>query len=346
MGHVGSERDRTVYVMTKHALEGLTKAMAVELAPKGVRVVSIAPTFIDTPLVRPFFDDPTFRQWVLEPHPDGKARHRRGGRVRRRIPRIARRRPRHRLVAARRRRLDRVVIGRRALILGLGGAIACPSAARAQQKAIPVIGYLASSSPGPSTPNVAAFRQGLTEAGYVDGRNVAIEYRWAEGSYDRLPALAADLVGRKVDVIVASGSTPPALPAKSATSTIPIVFTGVSDPVEARPGCQSRPAGRQRHRLYRLLRRADGQAARIALRAGSSGESDRPAGEPERSGGYRTHNPRRSGGGACQGGTTPSAEGRHRERDRRRLRTPSSTCMPTRSSWATIRSSAAGANSS
>jgi NAD(P)-dependent dehydrogenase (short-subunit alcohol dehydrogenase family) len=72
MGHVGSERDRTVYVMTKHAIEGLTKAMAVELAPKGVRVVSIAPTFIDTPLVRPFFDDPTFRKWVLDRIPIGR----------------------------------------------------------------------------------------------------------------------------------------------------------------------------------------------------------------------------------------------------------------------------------
>jgi NAD(P)-dependent dehydrogenase (short-subunit alcohol dehydrogenase family) len=72
MGHVGSERDRTVYVMTKHAIEGLTKAMAVELAPKGVRVVSIAPTFIDTPLVRPFFDDPTFRKWVLDRIPLGR----------------------------------------------------------------------------------------------------------------------------------------------------------------------------------------------------------------------------------------------------------------------------------
>jgi NAD(P)-dependent dehydrogenase (short-subunit alcohol dehydrogenase family) len=72
MGHVGSERDRTVYVMTKHAIEGLTKAMAVELAPKGVRVVSIAPTFIDTPLVRPFFADPTFRKWVLDRIPLGR----------------------------------------------------------------------------------------------------------------------------------------------------------------------------------------------------------------------------------------------------------------------------------
>jgi NAD(P)-dependent dehydrogenase (short-subunit alcohol dehydrogenase family) len=72
MGHIGSERDRTVYVMTKHAIEGLTKAMAVELASKGVRVVSIAPTFIDTPLVRPFFDDPTFRKWVLDRIPLGR----------------------------------------------------------------------------------------------------------------------------------------------------------------------------------------------------------------------------------------------------------------------------------
>jgi len=134
-------------------------------------------------------------------------------------------------------------VKRRDFITLLCGAVLGSQSARAQQKAISVIGYLASSSPRPSTPNVAAFRQGLRETGYVDGGNVAIEYRWAEGSYDRLPALAADLVGRKVDVIVASGSTPPALAAKSATSTIPIVFTGVSDPVKrglvaslARPG--------------------------------------------------------------------------------------------------------------
>ena len=99
MGHVGSERDRTVYVMTKHAVEGLTKAMAVELAPKGVRVVSIAPTFIETPLSEPFFDDPTFRKWVLDRIPLGRARHGRGGGVRGRVPRLARRRARHRLVA-------------------------------------------------------------------------------------------------------------------------------------------------------------------------------------------------------------------------------------------------------
>ncbi len=116
---------------------------------------------------------------------------------------------------------------RRDLILSFGGAAAAwPVVARAQQKAMPVIGYLTTVLPNPNSPNpnLAAFRQGLSETGYVEGQNVAIEYRGAEGHYDRLPALAADLVGRKVDVIVAVGGTPTALAAKNATSTIPIVF--------------------------------------------------------------------------------------------------------------------------
>ena len=115
-------------------------------------------------------------------------------------------------------------MNRRGLMLLLGGAMTAARGLRAQQKAMPVIGFLGGASPGPNAPFVAAFHQGLSETGYVEGQNLAIEYRWAEGQYDRLPALAADLVSRKVDLIVAtSGGHAPALAAKNATSTIPIV---------------------------------------------------------------------------------------------------------------------------
>jgi putative ABC transport system substrate-binding protein len=121
---------------------------------------------------------------------------------------------------------------RRDFITLVGGTVTCwPLLARAQQPEMPVIGFLGSAAPGPYAPYLVAIRRGLDEAGFVENRNVRIEYRWAEGRYERLPALAAELVSRQVAVIMTSGGAPAASAAKSATSTIPIVFHMGADPV-------------------------------------------------------------------------------------------------------------------
>ena len=125
-----------------------------------------------------------------------------------------------------------ITIGRRELIGALGGAAAWPLAARAQQSKMPVLGYLCSASAAGYASSVAALGKGLAEAGYVEKRNLLVEYRWADFHYDRLPALAADLVERPVDVIFTTGSVVSALAAKAATAKIPIVFANGSDPIQ------------------------------------------------------------------------------------------------------------------
>src|SRR5262249_23976131 len=160
---------------------------------------------------------------------------------------------------------------RKFLVTLLGGAAAWPLAARAQQAAMPVIGVLAPRSPDTFGEGYRAIRQVLKETGYVEGAIVAIEYRWADNQIDRLPALAADLVRRGVAVIIATGGHPPALAAKSATTTIPIVFVVPED--RARPCRQPRPTRRKPDRRQFLRGRIGSKAAGIPADSGAGGRS-------------------------------------------------------------------------
>jgi putative tryptophan/tyrosine transport system substrate-binding protein len=182
---------------------------------------------------------------------------------------------------------------RRALLSGLGGAaIIAPVAAHAQHKTMPVIGWLAAGSVVPGAGGLDAFRLGLAETGYVEGQNLAIEYRRAEGHYDRLPALAADLVSRKVDVIVSATGTQTAMAAKNATSTIPIIFVGVGDPVGmglvasiSRPGGNitgfSNLMGGMSSKVAELLSELVPRATTIAVLINPNNPAHRPPSEAD-----------------------------------------------------------------
>ena len=174
---------------------------------------------------------------------------------------------------------------RREFIAGLGAtSVALPMLASAQQTAMPVIGFLSSASPDTFAPFVAGFHQGLRETGYSEGQNLAVEYRWAFGHYDRLPALAADLVGHRVAVLVTTGGAPSALAGKGATKSIPVLFITGSDPVILDLVTSlNRPGGNITGGELVLLR-SHSKAARAPTGVASPCKSHRETRERERSG--------------------------------------------------------------
>jgi putative tryptophan/tyrosine transport system substrate-binding protein len=195
---------------------------------------------------------------------------------------------------------------RREFITLLGGAAtAWPLAARAQQRAMPVVGLLSNASPGPYSDIVAAFRQGLSEAGKVQGRDVTIEYRWAEGQNDRLPGLVADLVRRQVAIIVTTG-IPETLAAKAATRTIPIVFQVGVDPADIGivPSL-NRPGGNLTG-VTNFNAEVGPKRTRTPARTAPHGTGHGPARQPDQSHCGRDSLARRAGGGPSSRAAAPS----------------------------------------
>jgi len=214
----------------------------------------------------------------------------------------------------------RLCLRRREFIAALGGAAAWPLAARAQKAAIPVIGYLNFGSPESDAPRLTGLRRGLNQAGYVEGRNFVIEYRWAENRADRLPALAADLVQLQVAVIVAAG-WPPALAAKAATTSIPIVFSVAANPVQlGLVASLNRPGGNLTG-FNALAGELGAKQLGLLHGIGAQRFDDRLSRESRQSD-IRAIDERRAGGGDYRRAKGSNIESKRRPRTRRRLREP------------------------
>jgi len=207
-------------------------------------------------------------------------------------------------------------IGRRQFVTIFGGFVAWAPRATAQQPAMPVIGFVGTGFSGERTRLMAAVHQGLMETGFIEGQNVAIEYYAVESQYDRLPALAAELVRRDVAIIATLAVTPAAAAAKAATSTIPIVFLTAADPVKiGLVSSLSRPGGRN----SLLCWRAQWEAARDFAPTGSQCRTDCNSCKPNFSS-YRNSGERHSGSGSHDATATRCSGSQQRTRDRRRLR--------------------------
>ena len=208
-------------------------------------------------------------------------------------------------------------IGRREFITLLGGAAAAwPLAARAQQPAMPVVGFVSGGRPKLTRDCVAAFRKGLSETGYVEGQNVTVEYHWLEGQYDRLPALMADLVRRRVAVIATPGSTLCCARGQSCDRDNSDRLRRRRRPGQAWSCRQPRPAGRQRDRHQFFRRGGCGQAAGAAARAGAQGRSYCRARQSGQCSDRRDHVARRAGSCSRHGAANPGPQRQHERRDR------------------------------